>query len=272
MAITVDTHMHSEFSGDSTAPMEDMVKSAIDKGLTHICFTEHFDKDYLDENGNPTDLFNLNADSYLYDLLTMREQYAGKIRILFGVEVGVQPHLKRDLTLFVNEHDYDFVLSSTHVVDGKDPYYPAFAAAFPKEVRMKVYLEEVRKNLDAFKIFDSLAHLDYACRYFEGGAEYNLSEVEGTIEEILKFLIKYEKSLEINTGAFRHGLPTMNPRTDILKMYHEMGGELITIGSDAHKPQDIAYGFDKATDILKSIGFENYYIYERRTPIDFRIG
>lgn len=271
MAILADMHMHSSFSGDSKAPMEEMVKAAIQKGLSQICFTEHFDKDYFDENGVPTDMFHLNADSYLYDLLMMREQYAGQIRILFGVEVGVQPHLKKDLTIFVNEHDYDFVLSSTHVVDGKDPYYPAFMNAFPEEVRMKVYLEEVRKNLDAFKIFDSLAHLDYACRYFPQGAAYSLKEVEGTVEEILSFLIKHEKALEVNSGAFRHGLPTTNPRREILSMYREMGGELITIGSDAHKPVDIAYGYEQTAALLKELGFKCYYVYERRTPEAFSI-
>ncbi|MCR5654367.1 MAG: PHP domain-containing protein, partial [Lachnospiraceae bacterium] len=88
--ITSDFHMHSSFSTDSDTPMEEMVKAAIDKGLTSICFTEHNDFDFPSDPSLPPDPFLLNVDSYLYELLRVKERYADKIGIFFGIEIGLQ--------------------------------------------------------------------------------------------------------------------------------------------------------------------------------------
>ena len=93
MAIKADFHLHSSFSGDSTAPMEDMILKGIDSGLSTMCFTEHLDMDYVYSRPEDEGMFELNTDSYLCELAKLREKYAGKIRLLFGVELGIQPHL-----------------------------------------------------------------------------------------------------------------------------------------------------------------------------------
>ena len=111
MALKADFHLHSSFSGDSDAPMEEIIKKAISLGLTHICFTEHYDPDFVYPAGE-SGTFELNTDSYLYDLLRFREKYYGQIQIMFGVELGLQPHLRDALEFYTEHHDFDFILIS----------------------------------------------------------------------------------------------------------------------------------------------------------------
>lgn len=125
MAIKADFHIHTSFSGDSDAPMEEMIQRAISLGLTHICITEHYDPDYIYASNENT-IFELNTDSYLYELLKLREKYKGQITVGFGVELGLQPHLKRPLAVYTKSHDFDFIIGSSHLCNRKDPYYPAF--------------------------------------------------------------------------------------------------------------------------------------------------
>ena len=115
MPITADCHLHSSFSGDSDSPMEEMILQGIRLGLTRMCFTEHNDFDYPAGEDEPADIFELNADAYLYDLLQLREKYADRIHVCFGLELGLQPQLTRRNAAFVKAHDYDFVIASSHV-------------------------------------------------------------------------------------------------------------------------------------------------------------
>ena len=110
MAITADYHMHSLHSGDSDAPMEQMIQSAIAKGLTHICFTEHMDFDFPVSEFAPEGHFEVNTDSYLYDLVTLKNKYANEIQINFGIELGLQPHLARQLAVYAKSFDFDFII------------------------------------------------------------------------------------------------------------------------------------------------------------------
>ena len=93
MSIKADCHLHSSFSGDSKAPMPEMIDKGISLGLETMCFTEHNDFDYPNTEEGPGSIFLLNTDSYLYDILRCRAKYEGKMRVLFGVELGLQPHL-----------------------------------------------------------------------------------------------------------------------------------------------------------------------------------
>lgn len=98
MAVTADFHLHSSFSGDSTEPMEHMITSAMKKGLTHICFTEHMDIDYPVSEETPAGTFLVNTDSYLYDLARFQDAYKDRLRILFGIELGLQPDLSKSIS------------------------------------------------------------------------------------------------------------------------------------------------------------------------------
>lgn len=246
--------------------MEAMILQGLALGLTDMCFTEHndFDFPYIDGQEGT---FLLNTDSYLYDLLRLQNQYRNRIRIHFGVELGVQPMLSERLAAYTKAYDFDFVIASSHACNGKDPFYPAFFEGRTEAEAYGEYFSCVLENLYACPDFDVCGHLDYVVRYGPGkNTAYSYSQYADCLDEILKFLIGSGKGLELNTGGFRCELGEPNPSSAILHRYKELGGELITVGSDAHTPSCITEYFDKACSLLKEIGFRYYCIYEKRMP------
>lgn len=267
MAILADYHMHSSFSGDSTAYMEQMIEQAIRLGLTHICFTEHMDLDFPVTETDPEGKFVVNIDSYLYELLRCRQKYEGQIRINFGLELGLQPHLNKEHAIITGLHDFDFIIGSSHICNGRDPYYPSFYEGRTEEEAYREYFQSEIDNIIKFSNFDVYGHLDYVVRYGPNrDKEYTYEKYKDLLDKILELLIEKEKGLEINTGGIRYGLRELHPLTAILMRYREMGGETITIGSDAHKPEAIANGFNRALQILSECGFKYYTIFENRMP------
>lgn len=267
MPITADYHLHSAFSGDSDTPMEEMILQGINLGLDQMCFTEHNDFDYPANEKDTEDTFLLNADSYLYDLLQLQEKYAHKIKILFGVEIGLQPHLAKRNAAFAKAHAYDFIIGSSHICNGKDPYYPDFFAGRTPEEAFMEYFGSILDNLDKYSNFDVYGHLDYVVRYSPARDEgYSYEVFRDLIDKILTKLIDMEKGIEINTGCLAKGLREPNPCQDIIRRYRELGGEIITTGSDAHTPGQIACAFDRAAAILKDCGFRYYTTFEKRSP------
>ncbi len=264
MAILSDQHMHSTYSGDAKDTMETMILSAIDKGLTHISFTEHMDFGYPYLKGEEG-MFELNTDAYLYELLTMRAKYQDKIRITFGVELGLDLAEVRNNAIYAKSHEFDLIIASIHTVDKVDPYYPQYFEGKTEEEAYGLYFTRMYENLLKFENFDILGHIDYIVRYGPNKDEnYRYEVYKDTIDKILKYLIEHEKGLEINTAGLRRGLKQVHPYLDVLKKYKELGGEIVTVGSDAHNRDDIAKGFDKAEEALKECGFKYYSIIENR--------
>lgn len=271
MPIKADCHMHSSISGDSTAPMEDMAKRALELGLTHICFTEHHDPDFIYLPGEE-EIFELNTDSYLYELLKLKEKYKGRLEIGFGVELGLQPHLKRQHALYAKAYEFDFIIGSSHLCNRKDPYYPEFFQDRSEEEAHREYFEAALECARTLSYFDVYGHLDYVVRYGPTKNDsFTYQKHADVFDKILTILIGNGKGIEINTGGFRAGLNQPNPCADILKRYRELGGEIITVGSDAHNAKDIAADFDRAHDILKECGFKYYCVFKNRIPEFFRI-
>lgn len=267
MPITADFHLHSSFSGDSDTPMEDMILRGIELGLTEMCFTEHNDFDYPVTERETPGFFEVNPDAYLYDFLKLREKYEGRIHLLFGVELGLQPHLSRRNAAFAKAHDYDFVIGSSHLCNGKDPYYPSFYEGRAQEDAYREYFESILENLKSYGNFDIYGHLDYVVRYGPKKDEgYSYEMYREIFDKILTRLIDMEKGLEVNTSGLAKGLREPNPCAGILKRYRELGGEIVTVGSDAHAPGQIAHAFDRAAEILKKCGFRYYATFEKRSP------
>lgn len=268
MSIKADCHLHSCHSGDSEAPMEDMIREGIRRGLTHMCFTEHNDFDYPVSKDTPQGMFELNADAYLYDLIRLREKYAGQIKLLFGVELGLQPHLMRQNAIFAKAHDYDFIIGSSHLCHGKDPYYPSFYENRSQEDAYREYFESILENLSVYSDFDVYGHLDYVVRYGPKKDEgYSYKMYQEVFDEILKRIVDMKKGIELNTAGLAKGLREPNPCAAVLKRYRELGGEIVTVGSDAHAPGQIAHAFGQACEILKECGFGYYATYKKRKPI-----
>lgn len=265
MAIKADYHVHSYFSGDSTTPMEEHIQTAIQKGLSRICFTEHMDYNFPYLPTEPQDEFILNADSYLYELLMLREKYRSQIEIYFGVELGLQPSVVKENLIFSRSYDFDFIIGSTHICNGKDPYYPDFYENRSEEEGYREYFSSILENIKLFHNFDVCGHLDYVVRYGPNADKnYSYEKYKDVIDPILIHLIENEKGLEVNTAGLGKGLRDVHPCTAILKRYRELGGEIVTIGSDAHFPRQLYSHFDKAAEILSTCGFKYYCVYANR--------
>lgn len=272
--IQADMHMHTWFSTDSEACPCDMADEAVRKGLKTICFTDHFDKDDLEwgEEG----IFDM--DAYFVEMQKLQEEYAGKLNIRIGIELGLRTYLKDYYEELTKKYPFDFVIGSVHNVpykkdaEGNILYTdPAAEKLFTDRTDKEAYrlmMETTLENVRTSECFQTLGHLDYVVRYGKSREkEYSYTDYADIIDEILKLLIEKEKGLEVNSAGLKYGLPFAHPHPDVLKRYRELGGEIITIGADAHKPEHIAYDFARAEEILKSCGFKYYTEFFEQKPV-----
>ena len=265
--IKTDIHIHTSFSSDCQEPMANQIEQAISLGLDTLCFTEHMDKDYPPSGKSHDPEFMLDTDSYHEKYLEMKDRYAGKIRLLFGVELGLQPHLANWCADYVSRYDFDFIIGSVHTVGRMDPYYPSFYEGKSEREAYEQYFEEMLTDLNGFSDFDSLGHLDYVVRYGPNKNKYySYKEYSDLIDPILQALIDKGIAIEANSGGYRKGLGEPNPCKDVLIRYRELGGELVTIGSDAHTTTSLCNDFPRLEALLQECGFRYHAVYIGRKP------
>ena len=259
-----DSHIHTSFSGDSEADPELMIRRAQDLGLSGICITDHLDYDYPKE----PDLFLLPLDEYAACLPRLKQKYKSQITIGFGIEIGLQPHLARIHSQITASNTFDFVIASSHTAQGMDPYYCEYFSGISQEEAYIKYFSSILENLSCFSDFDVYGHLDYVTRYGNPPVPaYTYPSCQKLIDDILKKLISMEKGLEINTGGFSSACRQENPHGEILKRYYELGGRIITAGSDAHSPEEISRNFHRASELLRNCGFKEYCYFTKRSPV-----
>lgn len=268
MAVQADFHMHTEFSGDSDAPVRAMLDAALQKGMEAVCITDHIDEDYPEDSTTGTNPFLFDLDQYFQTLRGIKKEYADRLDLRIGVELGLQPHLGKRYRRITEKYPFDFVIGSLHVIHGQDPYDGViFEGCSDAEVYREAF-QATLENLDQVADFDVLGHIDYVVRYGRNQArEYSYQAFSDEIDEILKKVIQMGKGIEMNMGGFKYGLGFCNPHPDVIRRYRELGGEIITVGADAHRPEHVAYDFEKAGDILKTCGFRYYAEYRNRKPI-----
>ena len=272
--INSDYHLHSSFSSDSETPMELQIEKAIELGLENLCFTEHMDLDYPKEYGE----FTFSVEEYFKKIKEMQEKYNGKINIYKGVEFGLAPTLGERYEKIANQYDFDFIIGSTHLYNNLDPYFSAYWEGKTEYQGTMMYFEKILENIKAYNNYDTLGHIDYIIRYQNRKENpdrdkillfdnYSYSEYGDILDEILKHVIYHGKALEVNAGGYRYGLGAPNPQYSTLVRYKELGGELITIGSDAHKSEYLGYSFDRVEALLKEVGFRYYATFKKRNRI-----
>ena len=269
--IIADYHVHSNFSGDSQTPMEQMIERAIQLGLKKLCFTDHMDYDYPHKGGIS---FEFDPEVYVPKLQLLKEQYSNQIEILTGIELGLQPlpQVVEYYHFLQKNYSFDFAIGSTHVVDYVDPYFPVFWEHRTKEEGIRAYFQSIIDNCKLFKdYFNIYGHLDYIIRYVptkDGRkADYSYLDYADLLDEALKTIIHCGKGIEVNTAGYKYGLGYAHPKIEVLKRYLELGGELITIGSDAHKPEHLCYDFNLVPDLLKGLGYTYYTTFVQGKPI-----
>ncbi len=260
-----DSHLHTSFSSDCEAAPEDQVRQAVRLGMQQLTITDHYDMDFP-----PGDLdFLFDPEDYAHTMADLKERFAGFIDVGCGVELGLQPHLGSRPADFIRAHSYDFVIGSTHVSRHLDPYEAEeFFRGLSEEEAYRIYFEEELENLSLFDCYDVAGHLDYVVRYGPtGDACYTMERFGGILEAILRTLIEKGKGIECNTAGLREGLPYAHPRPEVLRLYRELGGEILTIGSDAHTPAAVGQDFARTGDLLKSLGFRYYTVFRDRKPL-----
>ncbi len=259
---SADYHLHTSFSIDSEAPMEAVILSAISKGLDEIAFTDHVD---YDMKYYPVP----DYDSYIPVFNELREKYKDKINIVLGIEIGLENKWADKINDITVSYPFDFIIGSSHCVLTKDLYFDRdeFFGGRTKEDAYTVYFEELYKNIQTCRDFNVYGHIDYISRY--GIYEDNsliYKEYAELIDKCLISIIEKGKGIEINTSGFRYGINGTYPSMDILKRYKELGGEIITVGSDSHKVEDVADHIDHAYDMMKEAGFKYVSIFRNRKP------
>ena len=266
-----DYHIHTEFSTDSEASPEDHIQKALFLGMKEICFTDHVDLDYPpDEKGNP--MFKLDADAYYDRISELREKYRGLLKIKIGIELGLAPDYLAQNKAFAKVKPWDFIIGSVHQLDGEDPYYPEYwQGRDPKEI-IQDYYELCLKNITDDNDYDVFGHMDYIRRYVpDRSFVYVEKDYYDITDMLLRHLIATGRGMELNTKGLHKGVTHFIPTISLLQRYRDLGGELVTIGSDAHDSDSLGYSFRIAADILENVGYRYIASYEGRvasfTPI-----
>lgn len=265
-----DCHVHTEYSSDSKTPVEKQIDRAVELGMKYICITDHQDYDapLLAPNNYIFLIGDIDDTSgYIERLKKLKTIYAGKIEVLVGVEIGLQNHLGTKLQKYTEEYPFDFVIGSSHYFEGLDGGDKSlYEGRSAKDACISYFTTEL-DNVKRCICFDVIGHIDFVLRHAPGRfAEFNYVFYADIIDEILKLVIERGKGIECNTGPLINGLGGTNPHIDILKRYKELGGEIITFGSDAHVPENIGGRFDEAAELVKSAGFKYYSVYKERKP------
>jgi histidinol-phosphatase (PHP family) len=247
--IPQDYHMHSNFSCDCQAPMATMCRSAISKGIPEIGFSEHFD---LHANEPFRDWFR--PSEWWEELERCRSEFAGQLTIRAGIEVG-EPHLfGNELQQLLSTIPFDYVLGSLHWVGSESVFHPSYFHARTKEKVYDDFFEELIR-MTAIGGFDILSHFDVPIRTaFAIHGPYNPRRHEEAIRQVLRNCIEHGIALDLNTAALRRTAKVLTPAPEILAWYAELGGERVTLGSDAHNPDDLGAHLPVAMQLARTAG------------------
>ncbi len=269
-----DYHVHTEFSDDSVYPMEEVVKDAIKMEMDEICFTDHVDygvkvdwdsgEEIHYRDGEP--FANVDYPNYVMQIRNLQNLYGDKITIKMGMEFGIQMHTIPKFESLFARYPFDFVIQSVHQVEDKEFWTQDFQRGRTQKEYNERYYEEMLNLVNHYQNYSVLGHMDLIVRYDELGI-YPFEKVKPYIEKILKKVIQDGKGIEVNTSSHRYGLADTTPSKDILRLYHELGGKIVTIGSDSHKPEHLGAYVDETKQLLKSIGFSAFCTYEKMNPI-----
>lgn len=258
----VDYHMHSKYSFDGHEDIMAMCEQAITKGLKEIAITDHYDLFEDEKYSRDLDYEKINED-----IEVARKVYEGKLLIRKGVELG-QPHkaLKQSQD-FLDKYDLDFVIGSVHnLEDALDIGEYDFRL---KDIELLYFdylhsLMEMTKKCD----FDVMGHITYPMRYlYEQLRIYpNMNVFKESIEKLYKLLIEKGRGIEVNASGFFQTLGRPMPDFDLVKLYKQCGGEIITVGCDAHHLSHIGCAVEMGLEVIKSAGFNYVTTYEHRCP------
>lgn len=266
--ILADTHMHSNNSFDADCKIDDICQTAISKNINVIAITDHCEIDMLH---NKTMLKDI--DNAFSEMVFAKEKYKQDLKVLCGIELG---QLTQNIELskqLINKYPYDYVITSVHSIKGKQDFYFMSEDELLKDgqnLLRNYFLELI--DLANLALGDTIAHLDYPLRYFvQKNISFDIEPFQKYIDTILDIIIKKQIALECNTSGLRQVIGRTLPSYDVLQKYFNMGGRLLTIGSDAHFTEHIYLGVNETINILKDIGFKQAVYFENRKPVFYKL-
>lgn len=276
-----DYHVHTEFSDDSDYPMEQVVLDAIDLGLDELCFTDHVDygikRDWDDpagvlyREGGPGEpeaipLANVDYPRYEKRFQELKQRYEDKIALKLGLEFGMQTHTIPQYQKLFAKYPFDFIILSVHQVEDKEFWNQDFQAGHTQQEYIERYYTELLALVQQYHDYSVLGHLDLIVRYDLAG-KYPFEALKSVLTEILQTVIADGKGIEINTSSHRYGLDDLTPAREILKLYRELGGRIVTIGSDSHKPEHLGAYIAETKQELRALGFTEFCTFEKMQPV-----
>lgn len=266
--MAADMHTHSEQSPDSICPIDDLCRAQIERGIQAFALTDHCDIEYCH-----TQDVEAAVRASVASALSARERYRGKTEVLCGVEIGDSLWDMEFAKGLLCRFPFDVVIGSVHAVRYPNysmPYshidFSEMSKAFLEDF-LTLYFEELLLTLENFPC-DVMAHLTCPLRYINGKYHkgIKIDAWRGKIDEILEYIIAHNIALEVNTSGLGTPWDTLMPQKELIARYRSMGGYLITLGSDAHKANRAAFGFEEAEALLRAMGFEATFLYRNRRP------
>ena len=280
-----DFHVHTSYSDDSEYPMEEVVKDAISFGLDEICFTDHVDygvkRDWDDPRGmtyrrggagepERMALANVDYPRYATEIAALREKYKDQITLKMGIEFGIQTHTIPQYEKLFSVWPFDFIILSVHQVEDKEFWTQDFQRGRTQTEYNLRYYEEILALVQQYHHYSVLGHMDLISRYDKAGP-FSFEKIRPIVKEILKTIISDGKGIEVNTSCHWYGLNDLTPSTDILRLYRDLGGRIITIGSDSHRKEHLGAYLTETISALKAIGYKEVYTFKQMCPIPHKL-
>jgi histidinol-phosphatase (PHP family) len=261
----MDYHHHTNNSFDSKAVMEEVCKTAIEKGINEICFTEHYSLNPI----APT-YGHMVFEKYLADIKNCQTHFEDQLTVKVGIEICEPHQLMDDYKKVLEPLNLDFILGSVHNVNNQK--LRKYMEKKQRDDVYRGYFTELYEMVCVADI-DVLAHIDLMKRYaFQTYGNYDFKEFKEMLEAILKKAIERNIGIEINTSGLRGKLNETLPSFDVLKLYKQLGGEILTIGSDSHAADTVGAHLPEAYEMAKQAGFQFVFHYQQRNPIAVSLG
>lgn len=274
--LLADYHVHTSFSNDSRYLVEDVVCDAIRIGLDEICLCDHVDYGILTDVkpgeaavvGKDGRIWsNVDYQRYMETIDQLRNTYQDRLVIKAGLELGVQKDYLEQNRRLARSRDWDFLLLSIHEIDNQELWTGVYQDGKSQKEIYEGYYQALLEIIQNFKDYSVLAHLDLIVRYDPFPNPYPFEALKPLLSKILRQAIEDGKGIELNTSSVRYQLKDSTPSRDILQLYHELGGTIITIGSDSHAPEHLGFGLQEAKALLKETGFSYFCTYEQMKPV-----
>lgn len=267
----VDTHSHTVRSFDGMYRVEELLDSAIEKGIQTVAITDHVEMDWF--YGHDRE-YNKTAFNSYADVTKAKKDYEGKIEVLVGIELG-EPCYNLELTEWLlARHNYDMVIGSLHNLNGWRDFSQVDYIKEGIDIydMLHTYYRDQMEMVE-WGGFDTLAHIIYPMRYLVGkfGIYVDKSKIQKDVDELLALLAEKDIALEVNTSGLRQTIGTTMPDVDYIKRFKELGGKHVTCGSDSHTTADMGAGIHKGWEIAKSCGFDSVLIFRNRKPFEIPI-